>query len=85
MNQPLVVIHLRLQLHLHTQQVLVAPHDALHLGPHLLQIGLQIQDDLVERGQMLAVLQFGEGNSLLQMTDLKQSGMILIPFSGLKS
>lgn len=67
MNQLLVVIDFSLQLHLHTQQVLVGVHQALHFGPHLLQLLLQVKDQLVEGGQVLAVLHFGAFQGLLQV------------------
>ena len=71
LNQLLVVIYFRLQLHLDTHQVVVGLHLVLHLRPDLPQLLLQVQYHLVEGGQALTVVYFGVLEGFLQMVDLK--------------
>lgn len=69
-DQLLVVADFGLQPHLHAQQIVVGLHMALHLGPHLPQLRLQLQYQLVERRQALAVLLLGALQGVLQIVDL---------------
>lgn len=70
MNQLVVVLDFFLQLHFEAQQLFVALHLLLHLSPHILQLILQADYDLVEGDQSVVVLCHDFVQIVLQSLDL---------------